>query len=238
MKMQNIEKTFTRDDLLKIKMRSIIYRFILENPGLHFRELGRRLNIPRSTLGYHLNYLKKQGLTITKKDYKYSRYFISEDISKSEKTILSIIRAEAARDVLLYIWIMVVASRTEIAKELDKHPTTVEFHLKRLLECGVIEPAPAVDGIIYTSSKNVPIIKRKKSKNEIFYRLTVPKIERIIIMYYEKGYYNDIIAEAIFTFIHDVMPLNRPVKRISTYKETMEIFEKNIFEIFPHPYYA
>jgi predicted transcriptional regulator len=118
--MQNIEKTFTRDDLLKIKMRSIIYRFILENPGLHFRELGRRLNIPKSTLSYHLQYLEAQELLIVKKGDRYTRYFISKDISEREKKILNIIRMETARNVLLYMWGMVIASEIEIAEELDK----------------------------------------------------------------------------------------------------------------------
>jgi len=236
--MKYVKITFTKDDLFRLKIRRAIYKFILENPGLHFRELGRRLNIPRSTINYHLNCLKKQGLIITKKDYKYNRYFISEDMGEREKKILNIIRVETTRDVLLYIWIMVSASRIEIAKELDKHPTTVEFHLKRLLKCGIIEPAPTADGIIYTSLKNIPIIKRKKSKNEVFYRLKEPEIEKLLIMYYEKGQYHDIIAEAILTFVEELTPLNRPVKGILTAKERGELIEEIIFDIFPHPYYA
>lgn len=229
---------FTKEDLLNLKIRRTIYKFILENPGLHLRELSRRLNIPKSTLRYHLNYLEKQGLLVAKKEDKYNRYFISKDIGRREKNILSIIRTETTRDVLLYIWIMVVASSREIAKELNKHPTTVKFHIKRLLECGIIELAPVENGLVYTSLRNVPKINRKKSKNEVIYRLKEPQIEKLIIMYYEKGYYSGIIADAILTFIEELMPLNRPVKKILTPKEREEMIEEILFDVFPHPYHA
>jgi len=235
--MQNIEKTFTKDDLLKLKTRSIIYRFILKNPGLHFRELVRRLNIPRSTLSYHLNYLDKQELLIVKKDDRYTRYFISRDIGDREKKILNIIRVETTRNALLYIWGMVIASEIEIAKELDKHPTTINFHLKRLLKHGIIEPALTAEGIIYTGLRNVPIIKRKKTKNEIFYRIKEPAMRKLLIMCYKKGYYDDIIAETIYFCAEGLNP-NGPPKRLNALKKSVEQAEEALFDIFPHPYYA
>lgn len=234
--MQNIEKTFIKDDLLKLKIRSIIYRFILKNPGLHFRELVRRLNIPRSTLSYHLNYLEKQELLIIKKDDRYTRYFISKDIGDREKKILNIIRIETARNVLLYIWGMVSASQIEIAKELDKHPTTINFHLKRLMKQGIIEPAPIKDGIIYTALNNGPIVKRKKTKNEIFYRIKEPEIQKLLIMCYNKRYYNDIISETICFCAEGLNP--NPPKRLNAWKDAVELVEDAIFDVFPHPYYA
>jgi len=235
--MLNYKNRLTKNDLLKLKIRRVIYRFILKNPGLHFRELVRRLNIPRSTLSYHLNYLIKQELLVMKKDDKFTSYFISKNIGDREKKLLHIIRVETTRNVLLYMMIMVIASQIEIAKELDKHPTTINFHLKRLMKHGIIEPAPTGDGMIYTSLSNALIIKRKKSKNEIFYRLKEPKIEKLLIMYYEKRYYHDIIAEAIFSCAENVIP-NGPPKRIRTTKEAIEQLEKIVFDIFPHPYYA
>lgn len=236
--MRYVKKKFTKEYFLKLETRILIYQFISKNPGLHFRELARRLNIPRSTLRYHLNHLTKQELLVIKKDDNYSRYFIAKDIGDREKKILSIIRTETTRDVLLYIMIMVSASRIEIARELEKDPTTIKFHLKRLLKYSIIEQAPTKDGIVYTSTKNLPKIKRKKSKNEIFYRLKEPEIDRILIMYYKKGHYHDIIAEAICTYINEAMPIGTPVNKIRTAKETAETVEKILFDVLPHPYHA
>ena len=51
-----------KEEILKLESRKLIYNYILEHPGLHFRELSRELKIPKSTLEYHLSYLKKLEL--------------------------------------------------------------------------------------------------------------------------------------------------------------------------------
>jgi predicted transcriptional regulator len=236
--MVNYRNKLKKDDLFKLKIRGTIYRYILKNQGLHFRELARRLNIPTTTLRYHLNYLVKQEILVMKKDDKFTRFFVSINIGDREKKLLYIIRVKTTRDVLLYITTVVAASQIEIAKELEKHPTTINFHLKRLMKHGIIEPAPTGDGIIYSAFSNSLIIKRKKSKNEIFYRLKEPKIVKLLKMYYEKSYYHDIIAEAVFSYTEDVSPNDLPPPRIRTAKEAVEQLEKIVYDIFPHPYYA
>lgn len=229
---------FKDNDLIQLKIRRSIYRFILENPGLYLSELSRKLNIPKSTLRYHLNYLEKQELLTTNQDYKYKRYFVKKDIGYIEKKTLNIVRLETTRNVLLYIMIVGVASQTELAKELIKHPTTIDFHLKRLLKYNIIEQAPAENGVVYTRLRTSPIIKRKKSKNEVFYRMKEPQIiEKLLILYYTEGYYDDIISEAILSYGEDVTK-NTPVKRIKTSEEVVDLVEKIFYDIFPHPYHA
>jgi len=46
-------------NILEHDIRQKIYRFILENSGLHLREISRRMAIPKSTLRHHLKYLNK-----------------------------------------------------------------------------------------------------------------------------------------------------------------------------------
>ncbi len=38
------------DDILTLEIRGGIYNFILKYPGLHLREISRRMDIPFSTL--------------------------------------------------------------------------------------------------------------------------------------------------------------------------------------------
>ena len=236
--MQNMQKTFTKEDLLTLDIRRIIYQFILKNPGLHFRELVRRLNIPRSTLEYHLKYLEKKEFLIIKRDSKYNNYFISKDIDKREKNILQIIRIETTRNVLLYVFFMVVASQIELSKELDKHPTTINFHLKRLLKHGIIETVEIENGVINTTSINAQIVKREKSKNEIFYMIKEAKeIDKLLTIFYKNRYYYDIISEAIFSYPEDAIKSSTHTKKRTT-KETIEELEKVFYDIFPHPYHT
>ena len=47
-----------RSEILNLENRRKIYNYIRDNPGLHLRELSRRLNIAYYNLDYHIRYLK------------------------------------------------------------------------------------------------------------------------------------------------------------------------------------
>jgi predicted transcriptional regulator len=68
----------------EIETKRRIYNFILKNPGLHMRELSRKMNIPYSTLKYHLYYLKNRELIIVRPSGKYYRFFVSNKNSVIE----------------------------------------------------------------------------------------------------------------------------------------------------------
>lgn len=222
--------------ILDLKLRSILYTFILENPGMHFREMVRKLNIPGTTLIYHLRLLEKNDLLITKKDGRYIRYFVSNNVNDDEKTVINIIRQETTRNILLYIVLTAAASQKEIAKELELHPTTVEFHLKKLLKSDLIEPADMRNGVDYTCYHNHAVIQRKPVKNEVVYKLKQP-IYRYLIKYYNTRDYKNYISEALLCAAENAYPGNRLPNKVMTFKERLELLEKIIFEIFPHPYY-
>ena len=72
--------------------RREIYQCITKYPGLHFRELSRRLHVSTSTLNYHLNYLKKRELIIQRSDDRYIRYFPKNKISEKYKKAMNLLR--------------------------------------------------------------------------------------------------------------------------------------------------
>jgi predicted transcriptional regulator len=57
-----------KEKVLENEHRREIYNFVKENPGLHMRELQRKLEIPLSTLEYHLDYRKRCYLLFARKD--------------------------------------------------------------------------------------------------------------------------------------------------------------------------
>ena len=46
--------------ILQLESRRQIYILIKKHPGLNLMELIRRTNIPKSTLKYHIDFLKKK----------------------------------------------------------------------------------------------------------------------------------------------------------------------------------
>jgi len=220
--------------------KTLIYRYIQKHPYLHFRELARKLQIPKTTLIYHLRYLEKNKFIISNKEGRYTRYCIENNIGNIEKKILNVFRRDTTRDVFLYIMLCVSASQIEISKELGKNPKTIEFHLKKLLDLDIIELAHEDKGIIYATIGKPVIINRKPCKNEIFYRLKEPekmKLYATLLKYYNKKTINNPFFDSCIEYTEYVSP-GDPPKIIKTKKQALETFEKILFEIFPHPYYA
>lgn len=222
--------------------RILIYGHIQKQPYLHLSELSRELQIPKTTLIHHLIYLEKNGSIISKKEGRYTRYCIVNEISNTEKKILNILRQDTTRDVLLYISLSMGASQIELAKELEKNPKTIQFHLKKLLDLDIIEVAPVdkVKGIIYTAVEPT-IIYRKPCKNEVFYRIKDPrkmKLHKTSLKYYNKRAINDFFTELCVSYTKFVSPGEGAPKIIKTRKQMVETFEKILSEVFPHPYYG
>ena len=84
----------SKEDILKLETRRNIYDFILKNPGLHLREISRRANIPLGSLNYHLNFLNKNELIVTKYDPRYLRYYVKQTVGKKDKEIINLLRQE------------------------------------------------------------------------------------------------------------------------------------------------
>ena len=163
---------------LKLETRRNIYQLILKHPGLHLREISRRVNLTFNNLRYHLDYLKKQGLIITETNQGYSRFYAKQKFSQKDKELFNLLRQEVPRKIILllhspgtgdiykkeiyqksvrkieknptiYPRAFSKAEIFEITKywkkkdakpfQLKKHPTTLDFHLEKLLDADVIE---------------------------------------------------------------------------------------------------
>ena len=130
-----MEKT----ELLELEKRRHIYNYILKYPGFHIRDLSRSLNMPISTLVYHLRYLKKLGFIEENLYKKYTRYYAIRKIDRAHKKLLNLFREEATRKVLVYLTLNPFSSIGEISKNLHRGRPAVFHHLKKLRNAGILE---------------------------------------------------------------------------------------------------
>lgn len=128
-----------KNDVLELKSRCNIYNYILRYPGLHIRELSRLLDMPKSTLIYHLRYLKKNGFIEENFDEFYTRYYAIGTIDRSHKKILALLRQKTSRRVILYLFLNPLSSMDAISKNLNKTRKAISYHLKKLINFGIIE---------------------------------------------------------------------------------------------------
>ena len=227
------------DAILDLDIRRKIFQLLSKNPGLYFREISRRLNIPKSTLDYHLNFLLKRELLTSKSEKNFIRFYVKDNVGKNDKELIAFLRNITSRYILLHFLSAAVTTQADIAKELEISSQAVEFHIKRLLKMGIIEPAPYKDGKFDPGRKYTKVIFRELKGREKVYRLKYPNASKIadLLVCYEESLTDD-ITKNILEFFGKVNPNRVGPKKITTYKNIIRKAEDKIFDIFPHPYHA
>jgi predicted transcriptional regulator len=120
--------------------RNIIYSFVRNNPGTHFRAICDNLGLSIGVVQHHLRILTKADLITSHNDKSYKRYFQSKKFSESEKEIISLLRHETPRRVL----IMLSNSdepvyHKDLASKLSISSQALSWHMNHLRKGGFIE---------------------------------------------------------------------------------------------------
>ncbi len=115
-----------------------IFKYIEENPGCHLRQLKRDLGLSMGTVQYHLNHLEKTGRIISERFNLYRCYYASGLFKENERNILKILNQQTAREVLMFILEWKNSTQTDIANHLGIAPASASWHIKRLIDLGVI----------------------------------------------------------------------------------------------------
>ena len=173
--------------ILNLEKRRNIYNFIEKNPGLHIIEISRRLNIPKTTLIYHLRFIEKLGLLKKKPGNKFTRLYISNKISVKEKAILDLLRNKIPCRIFLYMCFTLSYSATEIGKELEVNISTVSYHLKKFIDLGLIEEVKVENGSLRPFKRNDIILQRNPVRSEKIFQAKdwgeMSSIYKVLIMY-------------------------------------------------------
>jgi len=230
-----------RSEILNLETRRRVYNFIQGNPGLHLREISRRLRLTYYNLDYHINYLKKLGMVSIRTDDSYSRIYPKDCFGKNEKQILNILRKKTPRRMIIFIFYCGVTTQGEIAENLEKHPTTIEYHLKKMLELDLIEPSPIKEGLALTNLITDRHVERTPIKNETLYRFKDPEMLKKLLITHKKSLYNDKFFRVSMEYIvmcsayHRKHKTKRNIKSLDWW---FYYYEEMFYDIFPHPYHV
>ncbi|WP_422656682.1 winged helix-turn-helix transcriptional regulator [Methanosarcina sp. UBA411] len=125
---------------LDLETRRKIYEQINKSPGVHFRELERRLKLVVGSLQYHLHYLEKKKLIVASNDDDYLRYFvIDKNLNEKERKILSLLRRSSCRHILIQLLNNPDLNNKDLSLAVGLSPSTISWNLNKLVEAGVIE---------------------------------------------------------------------------------------------------
>jgi len=154
------------NDILQLPNRRKVYRTVLKYAGSHFREIERKCGLPTGTVKYHLDYLTKHNIIKQEKADGHVRYFPKE-LSGEEKQLLSFLRPENSRKILIFLISESDASHKEITSFVDLSSSTVSWYLGRLIRGGVIN------------------MGEKNKRTVYFLRVKTEMIMRLLIIYKE-----------------------------------------------------
>lgn len=143
--------------------RERIYGYIERNPGLHLREIHRRLDIPLSTIEYHVESMSTDGMICVMKDGIYSRYYVKAPEEETHN-IISCLRKDRTREILSYCLEKEKTGFKQLSDHIRINDSTLSYHLKNLTEKGVLH--------------------KKRVKGSTYYHVTQPeKLTKILTQY-------------------------------------------------------
>lgn len=230
----------SRRNVLELETRRNIYNFILNNPGLYERKIGRETCISYGTLKYHLDFLKKRNLLIVESTGRYNNYFVKETVGRIDKKILSLIQKDIYHKIILYLMMNINHTRDQIIIDLDlnMHSNTMTYHLKKLVDMDIIEISPVENGII-NNIHGSPITEYSVVSNEKLYRLKDPNhIYDLILAYQDKEKEDSQIQLLLEIAEYRDKYGYKERNRHQLFSDKVDSLFEIIYEVFPHPYHA
>ena len=122
-----------KDEILVNENRRKIYAVIEAHPGIHMRELQRVLDMPLTTLEYHLTYMARKKVLFRESDSHYKRYYV-RPLDAEDKKILAALRQRKMRDIVFLVLTNKKAKYQFIADFLKLPNSTLSFYLKYLVD--------------------------------------------------------------------------------------------------------
>ncbi len=126
-----------REDVLDNFVRGEIYSLIKTNPGIHYNEIMRRLNLKNGTLSYHLYTLEKMEMIKSRvESFRYRAFYpTGARFPEEEKLRLTEIQSRIIKIIREKPGI----TQREIADKIGRKPQTINYNIKVLEKNGLIK---------------------------------------------------------------------------------------------------
>jgi len=167
---------------LELENRHTIYQLIEKFPGIHFRELFRKLSISMGSFEYHLHVLERSDLIYLEKKEGFSRYFVKGKLGEADREISTMLRNDRLRKMIFTLILNPGMSHKVLTKELNWPKSTISFYLKKLIDKEIVEERDLPKG-------NAPVETGKPQKG--IYILRPDKIVHLVVMY-KSGFFDEL----------------------------------------------
>ena len=145
----------TTPELLELETRRTIYNLVLSQPGLHLREIQRRLEMHVNLVEYHLHHLIASELVMSVHQGGYNRFFATQSpgagghldrLTSYEKRVMGLMRQPMTLRILVYLIATGTAQHKAICDHLGCAPSTLTYHMKKLIKNEIVIQRSAGEG--------------------------------------------------------------------------------------------
>ncbi len=126
-----------KDEILENERRRKIYAAIEESPGIHLRELQRTLDMPLTSLEYHLSYMARKKILFAETEGHHKRYY-TKPLDPEDKRVLAALRQKRMREIVLTILANGKAKYQLLADQLKLSRSTLSSYLKYLVSSNIL----------------------------------------------------------------------------------------------------
>jgi predicted transcriptional regulator len=166
--------------ILHLNTRRKVYTAVKLNAGSHYKDIEQICKMSKGSASYHLNYLLRQGLISQESDGNKIRFF-PRNFKKANERLLSLLRQQSIRKILLYILSNQNCSHSDIVDFVKLSPSTVSWHLRKLID-----------------SKT--IISTHKGR-KTFYTLRIDKKDIIdLLITYQQSFFDKLVDNIVNTW--------------------------------------
>jgi DNA-binding MarR family transcriptional regulator len=126
-----------------------ILDYISSHPGVHLRAICRELGLAMGDVQYHIDKLEKGGRIASTRRGFYRFFYPSALFGQKQRDVLSVLALDTPRELLLGIVGKPDSSQEELARVAGVSQPTASWHLKRLVDLGIIEKRQAGKSATY-----------------------------------------------------------------------------------------
>jgi DNA-binding transcriptional ArsR family regulator len=117
--------------------RSNLVAFVAGQPGIHFKELRRQSGLANGALVHHLGKLEQSGAVVVRPAGRYRCYFPA-GARQQDPALFATTKAAGARQLLAELREHPGQSTGELAQHTGLGRSTIQYHLGRLEEAGLV----------------------------------------------------------------------------------------------------
>lgn len=124
-----------KEEVLDHYVRGKIHGYVLANPGDHYSSIRKTLDLTNSSLTYHLRVLEKEGLVKSQRDGMYKRFYPIGAKFPDNGGPFTLVQQRIIEAITETPGIC----QKDIAAMLGVSSSTVNYHIEKLAQNGVIE---------------------------------------------------------------------------------------------------